>query len=103
VQVLWEIETPLKRPKVIVLNGVGTSGLAGKAAMKLIKAGYEVIDVKNANGFNYKNTLVIIYSQAMQKNALAAQKVIGYGNIMIELDKQGLTDMTVIIGKDYKK
>jgi len=103
IRVLWDLQKPLKRTKVIVLNGVGTGGLAGKVALKLIKGGYEVIDVKNANGFNYKKTLIITYSQAMQKKALAMQKLLGYGNIMLELDKQGLTDMTVIVGKDYKK
>ena len=103
IRVLWDLEKPLKRTKVIVLNGVGTGGLAGKVAIKLIKGGYEVIDIKNASGFNYKKTLIITYSQAMQKKALAMQKLLGYGNIMLELDKQGLTDMTVIVGKDYKK
>lgn len=103
VQILWGLPEPIKRYKVIVLNGVGTSGLAGKVAMKIIRGGYEVLDIKNANSFNYKNTLVIIYSQKMQKEALKVQKLLGYGNIMLELDKQGLTDMTIIIGKDYKK
>ncbi|TET54344.1 MAG: LytR family transcriptional regulator [Actinobacteria bacterium] len=103
VRVLWDLDKPIKRKKVIVLNGVGTSGLAGKVAIKLIKTNYEVIDIKNASSFNYKNTLIIIYSQSMQKQAMKVQKLIGYGNIMLELDKQGLTDMTVIIGKDHKK
>lgn len=103
VQILWGLPKPIKRYKVIVLNGVGTSGLAGKVGMKVIKAGYEVLDIKNANSFNYKNTLIIVYSQKMQKEAFKVQKLLGYGNIMLELDKQGLTDMTIIIGKDYKK
>lgn len=103
VQILWDLPKPIKRPKVIVLNGIGTSGLAGKVAMKIIKAGYEVIDIKNANSFNYKNTLIIIYSQKMQDRAISVQRALGYGNVMLELDKQGLTDMTVIIGKNHKE
>ena len=103
VQVLWDLPKPLNRPRVIVLNGIGTSGLAGKVARKIIYADYEVIDIKNAKSFNYKNTLIITYSQKFQDEALAVQKVLGYGNIMLDLGKQGLTDITVIIGKDNKE
>ncbi len=103
VKVLWDLPKPLNRPRVIVLNGVGASGLAGKVAMKIIDSKYEVIDIKNAKSFNYKNTLIIVYAQKFQDEAMSIRKALGYGKIMLDPDKQGLTDITVIIGKDNKE
>ncbi len=103
VQVLWGLEKPLKRTRAMVLNGIGTSGLAGKVAIKLINGNYEVLDIKNANSFTYKNTVIVASSLKMQKEAMAVQKILGYGNIMLEQDKQRLTDITVIIGRDHKE
>lgn len=85
-------------PDLIVLNGGGVSGAAGRAEKLLDKAGFNVLETGNADNFNYQNT-VIKYSE---KNKLSAEKIKELFTGEIELELVDETDgVTIIVGKEF--
>jgi anionic cell wall polymer biosynthesis LytR-Cps2A-Psr (LCP) family protein/predicted regulator of amino acid metabolism with ACT domain len=89
--------------RVRVLNGVGDPGVANAVAKKLTDNGYNVIDVKNADNFNYSETQLIIYS-GKTKNLVKVgrvQSLLGVGKVVVNNLPQDVADLTIVIGKDY--
>ena len=86
--------------RVIIYNGAGKPGIAGLAAQQLIRGGFRVIDTKNADKFNYKNTLIVVQNGPLEKGAEVA-KVLGVGQVHEKRTDQDVSDIVVIIGKDY--
>jgi len=99
----WGVQPSREKatPRVIVYNGVGTPGLAGLAAQQLIKAGLRVVDSGNADNFNHKETLILVY-HGTGADAVAVRKALGVGRAVIQSQSQDLADMIVIIGSDYR-
>lgn len=89
-------------PKVIILNGCGQPGIGAKAAEKLINAGFRVIDVKNANSFDYQTTLI---SAGVEKQKLAEEvkKLLGVGLVKLEEGGGTVVDLTLILGWDFAR
>ena len=86
---------------MVVYNGVGTPGIAGKAAQQLIRKGFRVVDSGNADKFDYKTTQVLLY-HGTDADAQAVRDALGVGEIKVQSAPQELTDMIVIIGADYQ-
>jgi hypothetical protein len=87
--------------RVILYNGAGTPGIAGVAAEPLIQAGMRVVDTKNADNFNYAQTMIIVQrGDVSQGNQIA--KLLGVGQVKKQPSDQNVSDVIVIIGKDYK-
>ena len=96
--------TGLDRSKlsVIVENGSGEAGIAGKAEVTLQNLGYDVISTGNADNFNYSN--VTIQVKAFDSDYLALlQKDLGFdytiGSASADLSDGFSSDALVIIGK----
>jgi hypothetical protein len=87
------------RPRVIVYNGVGTSGLASVAAQQLIRAGFQVVDSGNADRFGYTTTTILVYHAPTEAQAVRA--ALGVGAVQMQSAPQEITDMIVILGADY--
>jgi hypothetical protein len=87
--------------RVILYNGAGTPGIASEAAQQLIRSGMRVVDTKNADNFNYAQTLVVVQRGALQQGNDIA-KVLGVGQVKSKPSDQNIADVIVIIGKDYK-
>jgi anionic cell wall polymer biosynthesis LytR-Cps2A-Psr (LCP) family protein len=99
-QVLWgKLKT---RPKVIILNGMGKVGVGGKVGQTLVKNGFEILDIKNAKSFNYNKTIIALYTTDKRKEADTIKKLIKVGKIEPSAKGQNFTDITIIIGKDYR-
>ena len=81
--------------KVAVLNGSGTSGVANKVADKLKSQGYNVVEVSNADHFDYENT-TILYSKEKKGDAEKLAKL--FDNAEIKEETEGKVT-TVIVGK----
>lgn len=94
------VEQQKQALRVIIYNGVGTPGVAGKAAQQFIRLGVRVVDSKNADNFDYKQTKILLY-HGTQADALRVKDALGVGQITIESDVQDLADVIVIIGADY--
>ncbi|HEY5506254.1 MAG TPA: LytR C-terminal domain-containing protein [Coriobacteriia bacterium] len=99
----WGVQPAAQKatPRVIVYNGVGTPGEAGVAAQQLIKAGLRVVDSGNADNFDHKETLILVY-HGTSADAQSVRTALGVGRIVVQSAPQNLTDMIVIIGADYR-
>ncbi len=86
--------------RVIVYNGAGKPGIAGDAAQELIRAGFRVIDTKNADRFDYKDTTVIVQRGPLEKGQAVVQ-ALGTGIVKQKRTDADVSDIIVIIGKDY--
>lgn len=86
--------------RVIVYNGAGIPGIAGEAAQELIGAGMRVVDTKNADRFDYGQTLIVV-----QNGDTAAgervREVLRVGEVIDQPSDQDVADIIVIIGQDY--
>jgi len=94
------VEQQKQALRVIVYNGVGTPGVAGKAAQQLIRLGLRVVDSKNADNFDYKKTKILLY-HGTQADALHVRDALGVGEISVVSDVQDIADVIVIVGSDY--
>jgi hypothetical protein len=87
---------------VQVLNGSGESGVAAKAASYLRAGGFHVVEVKNADRFDYFATLVV----ARTEDPGPALDVAGYlGNppVIRQSWSSDLAEVTVVLGRDRSK
>jgi len=86
--------------KVIVYNGSGEPGIAGAAAQQLISQGYRVVDTKNADRFDYEETLVVV-QDGYRSLADGAIEVLGVGTVVVQDAEQDVADLIIILGADY--
>lgn len=86
--------------RVIVYNGAGKPGLAGEAAQQLIRAGFRVVDTKNADNFTHTTTQIVV-QQGDKSRGEEAARVLGVGTVIVEPSDQDVTDLIIVIGKDY--
>jgi hypothetical protein len=86
--------------RLIIYNGVGTPGVAGAAARQLIRAGFRVVDSKNADRFDYETTRILLY-HGTKADADRVRETLGTGEIAVESAAQNVADIIVVIGADY--
>lgn len=87
--------------RVVVFNGAGVPGIAGVAAQELIRAGFRVVDTKNADKFSYKKTTIIVQRGPATKGKEIAT-VLRVGEVVNKPAEQDVADVLVIVGKDYR-
>ena len=87
---------------MIILNGNGTPGIGRKAADRLIGGNYRIIDVKNADSFNYATTRIMVYNQEAKKAGKKLAKDLGLGTVVDDSLAQDVTDVVILLGKDFK-
>ncbi len=94
-------ETVEQMTRVIVYNGAGKPGLAGQAAQHLIRSGFRVVDTKNADSFEYKRTEITV-KRGEAADGEAVRDALGVGTVRVETSTADVTDVIVVIGRDYK-
>ena len=99
----WGVDASreLSTVRVIVYNGVGKPGAAGEAAQELIRGGFRVVDTKNADRFTYDKTKIIVRRGTVAQGD-SVKSALGVGEVTVDLSSADVTDVIVIIGKDYK-
>lgn len=104
VKLFWKIKPvrSVSDNRVIILNGSGLPGVARKAADSLIGKGFKIIDVKNADNFNYERTQILIYNENKAGAAKEVKNLIGPGAIIAKSTPQDVADIVLILGKDFK-
>lgn len=85
--------------EVVVMNGSGEPAAALNASFKLIEAGFRVINIKNADRFDYLNTEI---SCKDEKMAEEISSVLGVGKLSQENAGTEVVDAVIIIGKDFE-
>jgi hypothetical protein len=89
--------------RVEVRNGCGRHGLANQFAEFLKRQECEIIDVGNAQDFNYDHTVLIVRTSPDDKkikdlrNALGLEK----DRVLPITNEEARSDLTLIIGADY--
>jgi LCP family protein required for cell wall assembly len=91
---------PNRGIKVKVLNGNGSSGIAHKIANELKLQGFEVINIDNADSFDYLKTKIIIYSEKVNLNNQFKQLFKDFEIIKKYQTQQEGSDLIIILGKD---
>lgn len=90
-----------EKAKLEVLNGSKTAGLAMKAADKIEKDGYAVVNIENAPT-KYAKTIIHDYSSGKQKTTLDYLKNKFKAEVVQKTpNSSSKTDITLIIGDDY--
>ena len=85
--------------KVEVLNGNAMTGIAHKIANDLELQGFEIVNLGNADNFNYEKTKIIIYSKEVNLNN-EFKKLFNDFEIVKEYQTNANLDLVIIIGKD---
>lgn len=87
--------------RVIIYNGAGKPGVAGEVAQVLIKAGIRVVDTKNADRFDYKETMIVVQN-GNTEGAETIKDVLGVGKVVEQASEQDVADIIVIVGQDWE-
>jgi len=98
----WGVDSSTEQQvvRVIVYNGVGKPGAAGEAAQVLIRNGFRVVDTKNADRFDYDKTKIVVRRGTADRGE-AVKKALGVGEVTVDPSTADVTDVIVIVGKDY--
>jgi len=85
--------------KVEVLNGNAMTGIAHKIAKDLELKGFEIVNVGNADNFNYEKTNIIIYSKEVNLDNQFKELFKDF-EIVKEYQTHANLDLVIILGKD---
>ncbi|MCE2440115.1 MAG: LytR C-terminal domain-containing protein [Candidatus Latescibacteria bacterium] len=90
--------------RIEVLNGCGVAGIAEKAGRYLREAGFDVMTWKNADSFNYPETIVIDRTGNIE-NARSVASAMGLQTHIQQIvhDPYRIEQVAVIIGRDYDR
>jgi hypothetical protein len=89
------------RPRVEVLNGNGRIGTTGPIAALLVDKGYRIVKTDNADRDDFAETQVIAQGLEHQQDAIDVQRILGNGEVLLELRQpSGIVDLTIIVGRD---
>ena len=98
-RVNYLIENKYKGLNIEVLNGNQMPGIAHRVANKMKELGFNVVNIDNADHFDYQKTVLIIYRKDIKPDDYLREI---FGDIEIirkeELNKE--IDMTIIVGKN---
>ncbi len=92
---------PEPRPVIELLNGNGGVGVTQPVAERLVAEGYRVLKTDNANRTDFATTQVIAHGRDNEQTALALQRLIGLGDVVLEVRQpSAVFDVTIIVGND---
>ncbi len=111
-QVQEEVVTGAERTiTVTILNGVGTPGIAAELSDALKaqvyesgKVKFDILEVGNADNFNYSESEIVVYSSNESIIMTAASEIkgmLGTGNITTREEEIVSSDIVIILGSDY--
>ncbi len=85
--------------KVEVLNGNAMTGIAHKIAKDLELQGFEIVNLGNADNFNYEKTKIIVYSKEVNLDN-EFKKLFKDFEVVKEYQTNANLDLVIILGKD---
>ena len=90
------------RPRVEILNGVGTVGLAQAVAARIVPVGADVRLTGNWPGFGIPATQVVYYRDRDRRAAQVILDAVGVGTLRRARRAVGITDVTIVVGADFR-
>ena len=94
------MEAPVERVRVEVLNAGGVSGQARAATERLREMGFDVVSFGNAGTFDRETTTVLDRVGRLEL-ARAVARVLDVEAVLSEPDPNLFVDVTVLLGKDW--
>ena len=92
---------PGARPRVRLLDGVGSLDHGLKAAPLIVEGGGQIDQIGNADTFDVAKTQLIYGDDARRADAESLQRSLGVGEIVKGASAGTTTDVTVVLGKDF--
>jgi hypothetical protein len=90
------------RPLTMTIrNGSGVPGIAGDAEAALRQMGVSVVEVGNAERFDYAETVLLVRRRGTEVELLAER--IGCDNVTVQVQKHAVADAELILGADYRR
>ena len=92
------------RIQVEVLNGCGQIYMAVMYQNFLRDEGFDVMNAKNADSFDFDFSKIILHKDNMEM-ALFLSEIMGINDSLIikDLDQSLMIDLSIVIGKDFKE
>jgi hypothetical protein len=87
--------------RVEVLNGCGAAGLAKKVTDFLRLQGFDVVNVGNAENFEFPETIVVDRVGDVA-SAWRVARVLGVDNVIQQKDEDLILEVSLILGRDYQ-
>jgi len=87
---------------VLVLNGCGVSGIGERTARRLKGMGYDVVDYRNAENFDYDETFVVDRTGDFQTAVRLARRL-DVVQVIQQVPPTPLVDLVLVVGKDYAR
>ena len=88
--------------RVQVLNGSGEGGVASRVATYLKEGGFHVVEVKNADRFDFFASMVVARRDDMEPARVVA-RYLGGPPVIRQAWDWDLADVTVVIGSDRSR
>lgn len=88
--------------RVQVLNGSGEGGVAARVSSFLKEGGFHVVEVKNADRFDYFATMVVARKDDPAPARVVA-RYLGGPPVFLQAWDSDLAEVTVVIGSDRSK
>ena len=85
---------------VLVLNGCGTEDIGLRTTRYLRDRGFDVVDFKNADSFDYEETIVVDRAGDMGA-ALEVARMLRIPNVIQQIPETPLVDIIIIVGADH--
>jgi hypothetical protein len=85
---------------VLVLNGCGEEGLGLETARYLRERGLDVVDFRNADSFDYEETIVVDRSGDMGA-AITVARMLNIPNVIQQIPETPLVDIIIVVGADH--
>jgi hypothetical protein len=90
--------------QVEVLNGCGVSGIADKLTDYLRQNRFDVVNIGNYFSFEVENSIIIDRTGELIHAQVIADSIgLDKSNIIQQINKEYLLDVTIILGKDYSQ
>ena len=93
----------IRQVRVEVLNGTPQDGVAQKVTDRLRTAGFDVVNIANAENDSFPETVVVDRADNRAANARLVAEVLDCKTVIPQLEPTSLLEVTVIIGQDYLK
>jgi len=91
--------SPNNSIRVEIFNGNGLPGVAHRMAKELELQGFEIVNIDNADRFDYERTKVIVYSKGVNLDNQFKQ-LFKEGEIVKDYQDNTKSDVAIILGKD---
>ena len=88
--------------EIEILNGCGQPGIANLFTYYLRSHNYDIIQIKNAEHFNYEETYIIINDTNKIYLAKDLMSLLKINKDNFSIDKNQIWEINIIVGKDYK-